>query len=112
MKLWKELNQIEELSKTQKILLGILVITVVMLIPESAFLLDVGGLDLLLFMLLFYGQNMKQWFDLHFGLMCYPNIGIKTFLTRATLSSVLMFVTGSVVLAYGFFLVVMFLRGV
>jgi len=112
MKLWKELNQLKELSKTQKILLGMLVIAVVMLIPESAFLLDVGGIDLLLFILLFYGQNMKQWFDLHFGFINYPNIGIKTFVTRATLSSALMFVTGSVVLAYGFFLVVMFLGGV
>jgi len=110
MKLWKELNKIEELSKTQKILLGILVITVVMLIPESAFLLDVGGLDLILFMLLFYSQNIKLWFDLHFGLMSYPNIGIKTFVTRATLSSTLMLLTGSVGLAYGFFLLVMFLE--
>jgi len=108
MKLWKELHQIEDLNKTQKIVLGIVVLTVVMLIPESTFLLDVGGLDLVLFILLIYGQNIKQWFDIHFGFMSYPHIEIKTFATHTTLSSVLMLMTGSVVLAYGFFLIVMF----
>ena len=43
MNIWKELKHIQELSKIQKILLGMLIIVVVMLVPESAFLLDAGG---------------------------------------------------------------------
>jgi len=106
MKSWKELTRI------QKILMGAFVISIVILVPESGFLLDVGGIDLLLFILFFYSQNIKLWLDLHFGSMRYPEIGVKTFVTHATLTSVFMLMTGSVVLAYGFFLVVMFMNGV
>jgi len=106
IKEWKELTRI------QKILIGAFVISIVILVPESGFLLDVGGIDLLLFILFFYSQNIKLWFDLHFGFMKYPHIEVKTFITHTTLSSTLMLLTGSVGLAYGFFLVVMFLKGV
>jgi len=61
MKDWKEL------TSTQKILIGLFVITLIALIPESTFLLDTGGIDLLLFILFKYSQNIKLWYQLHFG---------------------------------------------
>ena len=48
MKEWKEL------SRLQKILVGLLIITIVMLIPEASFLVDVGGVDLILFLSLIH----------------------------------------------------------
>jgi len=112
MNIWKELKHIQELSKIQKILLGMLIIVVVMLVPESAFLLDAGGIDLILFILLMYSQNLKLWFNAHFGALRYPSLDNRTFVTHSTVSSLFWWMTGSVLLAYGFFLVSMFMRGV
>lgn len=105
MKDWKELTTI------QKILIGSFVAIILMLIPESGFLLDVGGIDLVLFILFFYSQNIKQWFDVYFGVIEYPTIGLKTFVTHTTFTGVFMLITGSVVMAYGVFLILMFLKG-
>jgi len=106
MKDWKELTSIK------KILIGAFVITLVILVPESAFLLDAGGIDLLLFILFMYSQSIKLWVDLHFGFLKYPNIGVITFVTHTTFTSVFMLITGSVILAYGFFLLLMFVKSV
>lgn len=53
MKSWNEL------TRTQQILLGALVIMIVILVPESAFLLDAGGVELIIFFLTMYSQNLK-----------------------------------------------------
>jgi len=104
MKTW------EELSRTQKILLGVLLGAILLSIPESAFLLDVGGVDLVLFILVMYSQNIKMWFDLHFGMITYPMIETSIYIKSISLSSVLFLVTSSFVFSSGFFLLLMFLR--
>ena len=105
MKEWKEL------SRLQKILVGLLIITIVMLIPEASFLVDVGGVDLILFMLLMYSQNIKIWFESYIGVLKYPTIDNKTFVLHTTATSLFFWLSGSVVFAYGLFLVLMFVRG-
>jgi len=109
MNLWKELKQVE-LTRLQKILLGLFVISLVILVPESAFLLDVGGIDLILFMLFMYSQNIKVWFDTYFGTIKYPLIEPKTYVKSVSLSSALFFITSSFVFSSGFFLLLMFLK--
>ena len=104
MKTW------EELSRTQKILLGLLLGTILLFIPESAFLLDAGGIDLILFILVMYSQNMKMWYDLHFGMIKYPMIETKVYVKSVSLTSILFLITSSFVFSLGFFLLVMFLR--
>jgi hypothetical protein len=104
MKIW------EELSRIQKILLGILIGTILISIPESAFLIDVGGVDLVLFFLVMYSQNIKVWVDLHFGMIKYPMIETKTYVKSMSLSSVLFVITSSFVFSSGFFLLLMFFR--
>jgi len=100
----------EELSRTQKILLGALIGTILISIPESAFLLDVGGIDLVLFILVMYSQNIKMWYTLHFGMITYPIIETKAYVKSVSLSSVLFLITSSFVFSSGFFLLLMFLR--
>ena len=104
MKSWNEL------SRMQKILLGVLIGSILLSIPESAFLLDVGGVDLVLFILIMYSQNIKMWYDLHFGMITYPTIETKTYVESVSLSSVLFFITSSFIFSSGFFLLLMFLR--
>ncbi len=104
MKTW------EELSRIQKILLGILIGTILISIPESAFLIDVGGVDLVLFFLVMYSQNIKVWVDLHFGMIKYPMIETGTYVKSMSLSSVLFVITSSFVFSSGFFLLLMFFR--
>jgi len=104
MKSWNEL------TRTQKILLGLLVATIVMLVPESSFLIDVCGVDLILFFLLMYSQNIKTWFDMHLGTVTYPMIETKTYVKSVSLTSILFWMTSSFVFSSGFFLVLMFLR--
>ena len=110
MKLYKELKSLKELTYLQKILIGLLIVSLVMLVPESAFLLDVGGLDLILFILLMYSQNIQNWYIMYFGSVSYPAIRTQTFVVHSTVTSVFLWVTGSVVLSYGFFLVLMFMQ--
>ena len=100
----------EELSRTQKILLGVLIGTILISIPESAFLLDVGGIDLVLFILVMYSQNIKMWYDLHFGMLKYPMIETSTYIKSISFSSILFFITSSFVFSSSFFLLLMFLR--
>jgi len=105
MKTWKELKRV------QKILLGLLIVTILISVgPESAFLLDVGGIDLILFILVMYSQNVKMWYDLHFGMIKYPMIETRAYVKSVSLSSALLFVTSSFVFSSGFFLLLMFLR--
>jgi len=104
MKSWHELTRI------QKILLGTLVIMVVMLVPESAFLLDAGGIELIVFFLTMYSQNLKLWFDLHFSMIKYPMIETRTYIKSVSLTSMLYWITSSLVFSSGFFLVLMFMR--
>jgi hypothetical protein len=104
MKDWKELTAI------QKILIGAFVITLVILVPESAFLLDAGGIDLLLFILFMYSQNIRLWVDLHFGFLKYPMIETRAFAKSISLTSVLFWVTSSFVFSSSFFLVLMFMK--
>jgi len=110
MKLYKELKSLKELTYLQKILIGLLIVSLVMLVPESAFLLDVGGLDLILFILLMYSQNIQNWYTMYFASVSYPAINTQTFVVHSTVTSVFLWVTGSVVLSYGFFLVLMFMQ--
>jgi len=110
MKLYKELKNLKELTSLQKILLGLLIVSLVMLVPESAFLLDVGGIDLILFILLMYSQNIKHWYTMYFGSVSYPVIHTQTFVAHSTATSIFLWVTGSVVLSYGFFLILMFMQ--
>ena len=110
MKLYKELNNLKELTSLQKILIVLLIVSLVMLVPESAFLLDVGGLDLILFILLMYSQNIQNWYTMYFGSVSYPAINPQTFVAHSTITSVFLWVTGSVVLSYGFFLLLMFMH--
>jgi len=104
MKSWKELTQI------QKILLGILIGSILISVPESAFLLDVGGVELILFILVMYSQNIKIWVDLHFGTIHYPMIEGKTYIKSVSLTTILFFITSSYVFSSSFFLLLMFLR--
>jgi len=100
-----------ELSRTQKILLGIFIGAILISVgPESAFLLDVGGVDLILFILVMYSQNVKIWYDLHFGMIKYPMIETRAYVKSVSLSSVLFLITSSFVFSSGFFLLLMFLR--
>jgi len=110
MKLYKELKNLKELTSLQKIIIGVLIVSVVMLVPESAFLLDVGGLDLILFILLMYSQNIQNWYTLYFGSISYPAINTQTFVAHSTVTSMFLWVTGSVVFSYGFFLLLMFMQ--
>ncbi len=105
MKEWKEL------SRLQKVLVGLLIITIMMLIPETSFLIDVGGVDLILFFLFMYSQNIKMWIESYIGALTYPTIDNKTFVLHTTVTSLFFWLSGSVVFAYGVFLVLMFVRG-
>ena len=105
MKEWKEL------SRLQKALVGLLIITIMMLIPETSFLIDVGGVDLILFILFMYSQNIKMWFESYVGVLTYPTIDNKTFVLHTTATSLFFWLSGSVVFSYGVFLVLMFVKG-
>ena len=105
MKEWKEL------SRLQKVLLGLFILTIVLLIPEASFLIDVGGVDLILFMLFMYSQNIKMWFESYVGVLTYPTIDNKTFALHTTATSLFFWLSGSVVFSYGVFLVLMFVKG-
>jgi len=106
MKIWNELTRI------QKILLGALVIIIVILVPESVFLLDAGGVELIIFFLTMYSQNLKLWFDLHFGMITYPIIETRTYVKSVSFTSMLFWITSSFVFASTFFLLLIFLRKV
>ena len=106
MKEWKEL------SRVQKVLVGLFILTIVLLIPETSFLIDVGGVDLILFILFMYSQNIKMWFESYVGVLTYPTIDNKTFVLHTTATSLFFGLSGSVVFAYGVFLVLMFVKGV
>jgi len=106
MKEWKEL------SRVQKVLVGLFILTIVLLIPETSFLIDVGGVDLILFILFMYSQNIKMWFESYVGVLTYPTIDNKTFVLHTTTTSLFFWLSGSVVFAYGVFLVLMFVKGV
>jgi len=110
MKLYEELKNLKELTSLQKILLGLLIVSLLVVMPEMSFLLDVGGLDLILFILLMYSQNIQNWYTMYFGSVSYPTIQTQTFVAHSTVTSVFLWVTGSVVLSYGFFLVLMFMQ--
>ncbi|HFQ62367.1 MAG TPA: hypothetical protein ENK39_08760 [Epsilonproteobacteria bacterium] len=105
MKEWKEL------SRLQKILLGFLIIGIVLLIPEASFLVDVGGVDLILFFLLMYSQNIKMWFENTINVFSYPSMDNKTFVVRTTATSLFFWLSGSLLFSYGVFLVLMFVKG-
>jgi len=104
MKTW------EDLTRIQKILLGMLIGAILISIPEVGFLLDAGGIDLILFILVMYSQNVKMWYDLHFGMIKYPMIETKSYIKSVSLSSALLFVTSSFIFSSGFFLLLMFLK--
>ena len=104
MKSWNEL------TRMQKILLGLFIGAILISIPESAFLLDAGGIDLILFILVMYSQNIKMWYDLHFGMIKYPMIETRAYVKSVSLSSVLFFIKSSFIFSSGFFLLLMFLR--
>jgi len=104
MKDWKELTRV------QKLLLGIFIGAILISIPESAFLLDAGGVDLILFILVMYSQNIKTWYDLHFGMITCPMIETRAYVKSVSLSSALLFVTNSFIFSSGFFLLLMFFR--
>ena len=105
MKEWKEL------SRLQKALVGLFILTIVLLIPEASFLVDAGGVDLILFILFMYSQNIKMWFESYVSLLSYPSIDNKTFVLHTTTTSLFFWLSGSVVFTYGVFLVLMFLKG-
>ena len=105
MKEWKEL------SRVQKVLVGLFILTIVLLIPETSFLVDVGGVDLILFIFFMYSQNIKMWFESYVGVLTYPTIDNKTFVLHTTATSLFFWLSGSVVFAYGVFLVLMFVKG-
>jgi len=104
MKTW------EELTRIQKIFLGLFIGAILISIPESAFLLDAVGIDLILFILVMYSQNIRVWYDLHFGMIKYPMIETRAYVKSISLSSVLFLITSSFVFSSGFFLLLMFLR--
>ena len=104
MKSWKELTRV------QKILLGLLIGVILISIPETTFLLDVGGVELIVFILVMYSQNIKIWIDLHFGFLKYPMIETKAYVKSISLSSILFFITSSFVFSSVFFLVLMFMK--
>jgi len=104
MKEWKEL------SRVQKVLVGLFILTIVLLIPETSFLIDVGGVDLILFFLFMYSRNIKMWFESYVGVLTYPTIDNKTFVLHATTTSLFFGLSGSVVFSYGVFLFLMFVK--
>ncbi len=105
MKSWNEL------TRTQKILLGILIGIILISIPEAAFLLDAGGIELIVFFLTMYSQNIKLWFDMHLDIIKYPVvIETKTYVKSVSLTSVLFWVTNSFLFSLAFFLLFMFMR--
>lgn len=99
-----------ELSRIQKILLGLLIGTILITVPESGFLVEVGGVDLVLFIVVMYSQNIKIWYDLHFGMLEYPMIETGTYIKSISLSSALFFITSSFVFSSLFFLMLMYLK--
>jgi len=100
----------EELTRTQKILLGLLIGAILISIPESAFLLDVGGVDLILFIVVMYGQNIKAWREMYLGVIKYPLIETGTYIKSVSLSSILFFITSSFVFSSSFFLLLMYIK--
>jgi len=103
MKAWKELSLVEKI-----------VVVVILLImassPELAFLLDAGGIDMVLMILFVYSYQIKTWLDMHLGFLKYPIIEKSSYIKSVSLSSALLFVTSSFVFSSGFFLLLMFLR--
>ena len=105
MKTW------EELTRIQKIFLGLFIGAILISVgPESAFLLDVGGVDLILFIVVMYGQNIKAWGEMYLGIIKYPLIETGTYIKSVSLSSILFFITSSFIFSSGFFLLLMFFR--
>ncbi len=104
MKSWNEL------TRTQQIPLGVLVIIIVILVPESAFLLDAGGVELIIFFLTMYSQNLKLWLDLHFGMITYPIIDSRTYVKSVSFTSILFWITSSFAFSSAFFLVLVYTR--
>jgi len=104
MKIW------EELTRIQKLFIGLFFISIVLLIPETTFLLDAGGIDLIVFILFMYSQNVKSWYDLHFGMIKYPLIETKSYVKSVSLTSVFFLMTSSLVFSFSFFMLLMFMR--
>jgi len=100
----------EDLTRRQKILLGILIGVILISIPESAFLLDAGGVDLILFIVVMYSQNIKAWVEMYFGVIKYPLIETGTYIKSISLSAILFFITSSFIFSSSFFLLLMFLK--
>ena len=88
MKLYKELKNLKEFTSLQKILLGLLIVSLLVVMPETGFSLDVGGIDLILFILLMYSQNIKHWYTMYFDSVSYSTINIQTFVAHSTVTSV------------------------
>ena len=104
MKSWNELTRV------QKILLGLFIGVVVISIPEAGFLLDAAGVDLIVFILMMYSQNIRAWYDLYLGEIKYPLIETGIYVKSVSLTSVLFLITSSFVFSSGFFLLLMFFR--
>jgi len=104
MKTWKELSRIE------KVLFGFLLIIAFILVPEVSFLMNVGGVELGLFILFMYVQNIKAWCEMYFGVIKYPLIETGTYIKSVSLSSILFFITTSFIFSSSFFLLLMYMK--
>jgi len=104
MKIW------EDLTRIQNIFIGLFFISIVILIPETTFLLDAGGIDLIVFILFMYSQNIKSWYDLHFGMIKYPLIETQTYVKSISLTSVFFLMTSSLIFSSAFFMLFMFIK--
>jgi len=104
MKTW------EELSRVEKTVFGFLLLCAFILIPEASFLMGIGGVDLGLFILIMYGQNIKRWYESYFGILKYPIIETKTYVKSISLTSIFFIMTSSLMFSSSFFMLFMFVK--
>ncbi len=117
MKDWKEL------SLTKKALIGIAILLVAAIAPELMILVDVGGIELAFSFLLFQYKPLLEWFkhksenlivDLKIAKAIILSRALarpKIFTLNVAYCTVMMLMTGSLFLFYGFFLPALFVNG-
>jgi len=103
MKSWNELSLLE------KVLLGAFLITILALVPEMGFLIDIGGIELITGIIFIYASSVKMYFQNLLALLAYPQIKKKIFLGSALLSSATLLTTGAMLFSGGLFLILMYM---
>lgn len=118
MQYWKNLNFL------QKALIGILVLGLVMVMPELLPLLDIGGIELIFGFVVLNFKTALHWLRVkHMQVKLITNVAIEAFIGsalgkprffifHASVCSVALILTGSLVLSISFLFPVMLANGI